>query len=481
MVQPSTPMHEARCHRSRTGVLTQIAIRVALVLLVALVPSADLSGQQPDSLVAPSLEALGARAVESGSTVGLGLGVYRAGQPILSEGFGYADLEHGVPVTDSTVFRIGSVTKQFTAALILHLIEEDRLSLEDELSALLPNHWSGDDPVTVRQLLNHTSGIPSYTSLGERWQAGIALDLTHEELLSLFRDEPLDFEPGTAFAYNNSGYYLLGMIIEEIAGQPYDQVLEEVIFEPLGLRDSSYCWTRPIIPGRARGYQMEEGEVRNADPLSMTQPFAAGALCSSVRDLATWDRALRTGQVVSLASYERMVTPEGLPESAPMEYGFGLVRGALEGIPKVEHGGGINGFNSALAYYPDEDLTVIALVNLNGPTAGQVAESAARIALGIELDDAADVPLTADERAVYLGRYDIEVLPLSVFEEEGVLMAQGEGQPAFRILYQGDHEFRAAIDPSIRVVFTVEDGRAVAVTVHQAGMQFRGPRDPEDP
>lgn len=348
--------------------------------------SAPRAPQEVASATAQSLDSVAAAAVESGRTVGLAMGVYRGGEPIVSKGYGLADVENGVPVTDSTVFRIGSITKQFTAAAILGLEEEGSLSLDDDLTEILPDYPTGGRTITIHQLLNHTSGIKSYTSLGHRWQKVQPLDLSHEELLALFQDEPLDFEPGEGWAYNNSGYYLLGMILEEVTGLGYDEYLEESIFAPLGLQDTSYCWERPIIPRRARGYQGSGDDIRNADPLSMTQPGAAGALCSSVRDLARWERALRMGEVISADSYQRMVTPRGIPWYAPRRYGYGLEVGELEGEERVVHGGGIPGFNAMLAYYPGEDLTIVTLSNLNGPAAAQVAEAAARIELGLPLE-----------------------------------------------------------------------------------------------
>lgn len=346
--------------------------------------AASSAATQEATFVAAALDSVAAAAVASGQTVGLALAIHVGGEPVLSKGYGLADLENGVPVTDSTAFRIGSVTKQFTAAAILRLEQEGQLSLDDDLTRFLPDYPTGGRAITVRQLLNHTSGIRSYTDLGERWHSLERLDLSQEELLALFKDEPFDFEPGEAWAYNNSAYYLLGMIIEEVTGKGYDDYLEEAFFGPLGLKDTSYCWEGVIIPRRARGYMRAGAEIRNADPLSMTLPGAAGALCSSARDLARWEAALRTGEAVSLESYGRMITPEGLPESAPMRYGYGLVLSELEGNERVSHRGGIHGFNSLLAHYPGEDLTVVALVNLNGPAADQMAEVAARIVLGLE-------------------------------------------------------------------------------------------------
>lgn len=465
------------------------AAALALVLAAApTLPATPIAGAHelgalqasPQSDPAQALDSLGRHAVESGATVGLGLGVYRDGEPVLSEGYGEADAENGIQATDSTVFRVGSVTKQFTAAAVLKLAEEDALSLDDPITAFLSDYPEAGRDITVHHLLNHTAGIPSYTAM-ESWQELMRRDLDHDEMLELFADEPLDFEPGESFAYSNSGYYVLGLVIEEASGMAYDEYLRETFLEPLDLGDTRYCWESPLIPHRARGYQREETEdeestIRNADRLSMGQPYAAGALCSSVRDLARWTGALHGGDVLAPESYQRMTTAAEMPEGARMEYAYGLILSDLEGINRIEHGGGIPGFNAQVAYYPDEELTVVALVNLNGPTADEVAESAARLALGVEMPEVADLPLAEEERRRYVGTYDVEVLELEVFEEDGELMAQGEGQPAFRLLYQGDHEFRASFDSAVRLVFTVEEDRAESVTLHQGGMRFEGPR-----
>lgn len=431
---------------------------------------------QQEELV-QALDSLGRHTVESGSAVGLGLGVYRDGEPVLSNGYGEADAENGVAATDSTVFRIGSVTKQFTAAAVLRLEEEGALSRDDELTDFLPEYPVRGREVTLHHLLTHTSGIPNYTDL-ERWQEKWSLELSHEEMLELFQEEPFDFEPGEEFAYSNSGYFLLGLVVEEASGMDYDAYLEETFFEPLELRDTRYCWHEPLIPRRARGYTRagEEGDVRNAPYIDMGQPYAAGALCSSVRDLARWSEALHGGEVLSPDAYERMTTAVDMPEGARMEYGYGVVLSELQDARRIQHGGGIPGFNAQLAHYPAEDLTVVALANLNGPAADEVAEAAARLALGLEEPEVADEALSTEERRRYVGTYDLEVMEIEVFEEDGELVAQGEGQPSFPLLYQGDHEFRASFDTSVRLVFTVEEERAESVVLHQGGMEFEGPR-----
>jgi CubicO group peptidase (beta-lactamase class C family) len=303
------------------------------------------------------------------------------------------------------------------------------------------------------------------------------LDLSDEELVALFQDEPFDFAPGERFLYNNSGYYLLGMLIEAASGQSYRDYLNEHVFGALGLAGSSYCDERPIIPNRAEGYQIAGGVLVNDDPLSMDQPGAAGALCSTVLDLLSWSVALRSGDVVSAESYEQMATPATLGDGSATGYGFGLGIGELDGHASVAHGGGINGFNTMLAHYPGADLDVVALVNTNGPYAGRIAEVIAQWALGVEVVVVQDLSLSSEQLAVYEGVYELRPdFELSMTVREGQLFSQATGQGEFRLRAQGDHVFVPTFDDAVRVVFTVEDGRATGLVLHQGGQQIEAPR-----
>ena len=192
----------------------------------------------------------------------------------------------------------------------MQLVQAGEIGLGDLITDYLPDYPMQGHEVTIRHLLTHTSGIKSYTSM-ESWRPKMRLDLTDEELVAIFGPEPFDFAPGERYLYNNSGYYLLGVIIGEASGEPYQEYLNAHLFGTLDLVGSSYCDERPIIPGRAEGYELVGGELLNDEPLSMNQPGAAGALCSTVVDLLFWTRALRAGRVVSAASYEQMTTPSG--------------------------------------------------------------------------------------------------------------------------------------------------------------------------
>jgi CubicO group peptidase (beta-lactamase class C family) len=309
------------------------------------------------------------------------IAVSQGGKTVYSKAFGMANLELGVPARPETVYEIGSVTKQFTAAAILGLVEDGKLGLDDPLSRFFPDWPAAGRTATVKQLLNHTSGIKSYTSI-PRWRSLMALPLVHDSMVALFRDEPADFEPGADWRYDNSGYYLLGLIIEKVTGQAYSTYIMQHLFEPAGLSSTSYCGTTAIVPGRAGGYSATSAGIVNAAPIYVDQAFAAGAICSTTGDLLTWTRALQSGKIVKPASYQAMTTPIPLPNGKRQTYGFGLGVSDLQGHRSVGHSGGINGFNSVLVSYPNDGLIVAILVNQDGG-ADKIGRAVSHWALGI--------------------------------------------------------------------------------------------------
>lgn len=356
------------------------------VLLLALALPAGARGQvgsAADADFVAAVDSIVQAAMREGPLAGVSVAITRGGEPILVRGYGHADLEHGVPVSENTVFRIGSVTKQFTAAAIMRLVEQGRIDLQDPVSEYLDGLPAWADEVSIHHLLNHTSGVKSYTSLGPEWMEIMPLDLTHEKMVALFRDRPVDFTPGERYLYNNSGYYLLGMILEEVTGQPYAEHLQSTFYEPLDLDATVYCSEGPLIPHRAEGYVLEDGSFRNDPPIGMTQPFSAGALCSTAADLARWARALAHGDVVSTDSYRHMTTPTRLTGGEERSYGYGLGMGELGGEPYVAHGGGINGFISQLAYYPEADVAIAVLSNSQNANAPAIEKQITRRLLGI--------------------------------------------------------------------------------------------------
>lgn len=413
-------------------------------------------------------------------TPGLTLAVAKDGEVVFERGYGLADVEHGVVARPKTVYRVGSVTKQFTAAGIMQLVERGAVSLDDPLTKYFPDYPTQGNSVTVRHLLNHTSGIKSYTGMGPAFWSRARLDISDDELVDLFDDEPFDFAPGDAYLYNNSAFFLLGMIVGDVVGMPYRSWVEEEIFEPLGMDGSLYCDNTRIVPFRAEGYEYENGILQNAEYLSMNQPGAAGALCSTVGDLITWTRALHGGDVVSASSLEQMTTPTRLADGQSRGYGFGLGLGERGGHRYVSHGGGINGFISYLAHYPDDDLTIAVLTNAGSGQAGEIEEVLARAAFGISGPVVVDRPMTATEMARYEGTYRLQLpagpLDLRIFAQEGVLMSQATDQSMNRLRFQGDDVFVPAFDDGVRLVFEMDGDRATALVLFQGGGEFRAER-----
>ena len=327
------------------------------------------------------------------------------GRTILRKGYGLADVELGVPIAPDMVFRIGSTTKQFTAACILKLVEQGRVKLTDAVSAYLPDYPEAGRRATVEQLLTHTSGIHSYTEMPS-WNAREREDWSSQQLIAFFEKEPLDFEPGTKWHYDNSGYVLLGAILERVTGRRYEDLVSEWIFRPLGMNDTRYGSDAPIIPRRASGYQKTPSGVENAPYLSMTQPFAAGALVSTVDDLARWQAALDSGKVLSPESLRRWWTPGILPDGTPTRYGYGWGIWTYRGHPVVEHGGSINGFTTANMRLPDDRLYLAVLSNCGGcADVRALALSAASILIGEPMKDRAAVAVTPSRLDACSGTY----------------------------------------------------------------------------
>jgi len=299
--------------------------------------------------------------------------VARDGQVLLSKGYGFADLEWDVANAPSTKFRLGSITKQFTAASILLLEERGKLKVEDPVKKHLPDAPAAWDKVTIFHLLTHTSGIPSFTGFPD-YAKTEAMPTTPEKLVERFRDKPLEFQSGEKWNYSNSGYVLLGYLIEKISGEPYAKFVQENIFDKLGMHDSGYDSNAAIIKHRAAGYTPRDGGMVHAGYIDMTIPHGAGALYSTTEDLLRWERGLFGGKLLAAESLRKMTTP------FKNDYAFGLGVKTVKGHKVINHGGGIEGFNTFLAYYPDDKLTVVVLANLNGRAPEPIAEKLAEAA-----------------------------------------------------------------------------------------------------
>jgi CubicO group peptidase (beta-lactamase class C family) len=296
---------------------------------------------------------------------GMSIAVLRGSTLIHAAGYGKANLELDVPATPRTVYRIASVTKQFTAAAILRHAERGELKLDDDLRKYLPDFDTGGRVITIRQLLDHTSGIRDLTTI-ETVMANRSLDVTREQVFAALSRAPFDFEPGERYRYNNSGYWLLGAVIEKLTGEPYDIAIETHLLLPLCLQATRYDVPSEIVANRANGYARDRSGFVNAQPNSSTRPYASGALISTVLDLMAWQRALFGGRVLKEETLQLMTTRGRLKDGQPTSYGLGVAITQFQGRQKIAHPGGIIGFSSFLSHYPEEDLSIVVLSNTMG-------------------------------------------------------------------------------------------------------------------
>ncbi len=443
--------------------------RGALLLMLGFfLPAGAANGQAGlRSALVKQLDSIAAAPVLRNAVTGIAVAVVRGRDTLLFKGYGFADVENQVPVTPTTVFRIGSVTKQFTSAAVMQLVERGQVGLDDDISKYISSYSAHGRRIPIRQLLNHTSGIPSYTDIGARFGAVSRLDLAPDSLIAIVAHDSLQFEPGTHFYYNNTGYFMLGMVLERVTGKKYGAYLEESLFKASGLGQTKYCDTRRLIPSRAQGYDRAPAGFMNTDFLSMQLPFAAGSLCSTIGDLVSWTQQLATGRVVTAASWRQMTTPVVLPSGRPMTYGFGLTSDTIGGRQIISHGGGINGFSSYLSYVPRDSLVVVVLANTSPAPSSGVADALVRAVLGLPPAPGPMVPkdvvMTAAERGRYVGEYALTMpdgsrQQIRVFEEGEQLMFKDSGPTAVRLRSQGAHQFVST--NGTRLAFDVSGDRA---------------------
>ena len=379
---------------------------------------------------------------------GMAVLVAREGKIVFQGGFGFADLEKKIPVTPETKFRIGSVTKQFTAAAILRLADDGKLALTDTLEKFFPGFPRGGE-ITVHHLLTHTSGIHSFTSKPE-FMARVRKPIAPDELIAWFRDDQADFAPSAGFLYNNSAYFLAGEIVAKVAGQSFEAFLRETFFEPLAMKDTGILVNAAPPPGIARGYSVADGKATPALDWDMSWAGGAGALYSTVGDLFRWNEALFGGKILKAESFKLMTTAIKLPPGVDgMSYGYGLMVSPISRLPAIGHGGGLNGWSSDLLRLPEQHCTIVALANAMPSVAGRDPAGVTRTLAGKFL--AAEIaklpPLQADpsvDRKTYAdfaGRYDYKTGVLTVRVEDGRLQTQLTGQQQFEIFPSAPDEF----------------------------------------
>jgi CubicO group peptidase (beta-lactamase class C family) len=376
--------------------------------------------------------------------------VARSNQIVFIQGYGFANREHGIPNAPNTKYRLGSITKQFTAMCILKLQEQGKLSVDDPISRFVPDCSSNWSAIKIRHLLTHTSGIPSFTSFPD-YLSTMMLSSPPEKTIQRFRDKPLEFKPGERFVYSNSGYILLGYIVEKASGKSYEEYIEECIFKPLGMQDSGYDHFERILPHRATGYSREGDHWVNSSYIDMTVPHGAGALYSTMEDFFRWYQCWREHKILSASSWTAMMTP------GKWNYGFGMsvsehFRQTAQRV--FEHGGGINGFATSMKWFPDADLFVAAFANSDSARTGEVAENLAAIMLDMPVTlpkERKVIKLAPRQLEPLVGRYELApefILTVTASDEE--LFVQGTGQSRAEVFPESETKVAWSMNQGLR-------------------------------
>jgi CubicO group peptidase (beta-lactamase class C family) len=395
--------------------------------------------------------------------------VVKDGRTVLRKAYGMADTAHKVALAPDTPMRLGSITKQFTSTAVLMLVDEGKVKLDDDIAVYLPDYPAHDKKISVEHLLTHTSGIPSYTGK-PGYVATMDKDVTVAGMIDTFKNDPLEFDPGTRYKYNNSGYFLLGAIVEKVSGMRYDEFVAQRIFVPLGMTRTAYEGHERAKYARAIGYSGKDGAFAPSAALSMTQPYAAGSIVSTVDDLAKWDAAVSSGKLLRGASWQRAFTPYTLAGGKATGYGYGWQVGKLRGVPMVGHGGGINGFNTFALRLPSEKLYVAVLSNTDSGTtlASDAAFRAAAIAMDKPFPDYQAVTLPARALDAASGTYRNEDGVKRTLRREGErFVMQREGRPAVTLQAFSETGFFIPGSLTWLEVTPGADGKASGMILHQ--------------
>ena len=446
-------------------------MRSALLVLAACGATAPVTPKvTPPDPLEPIADKLAKEALDRGDVAGLTIAIARRDGATLVKGYGEADRATHARAQPDTVYRIGSLTKQFTAAAILQLAEQGKLAIDDDISKYVTIQTAGHN-LTIRELLNHTSGMPSYTDLPDfpEWAKKPA---TPAQIVDRVAKMMWEFDPGTHFHYTNTGYVVLGMIVEKVSGQRYADYLRDHVFAPAKLAHTTYC----TDTASAKGYSSDDGKLEDAAPLDLSTPFSAGALCSTAPDLLAWSRALASGLVVTPASYADMITP---PSAVKSSYGLGLEVDRFEGHREIWHNGGINGFVSEMHVYPDDGVTIVVLTNTESGTAPRVAKKLAYAALGLQ---SPDVALPDAVRDAVAGTYDVPNFgKVEVVVTRGRLELVVPNQPRVGLEYRGNDAFVIA-EAGIKISFRRgADTKVSGLTVEQGGQKIDAPRVSVEP
>jgi CubicO group peptidase (beta-lactamase class C family) len=396
--------------------------------------------------------------------------VAKNGEILLNKGYGYRNAADKVANNEQTIFQLGSITKQFTSAVILKLQEEKKLSVSDKLSKYFPDFPKGDS-ITIEQLLTHTSGIYNYTNDRSFMENEVTKPTNRETIMAMFKNKPLDFSPGTNWSYSNSGYSLLGYIIEAVTKKPYEQAVRKYIFTPLRMTHSGFDFTHLKSKEKATGYfKLNDKEKVEAPIVDSTVSFSAGAIYSTTGDLYLWHKALQKNIILSGEQQEKAYTP------VKNRYGYGWSIDTVEGKRRVSHGGGIHGFVTNISRVPADDICIVLLSNIGDPAISEIAKSIFAILYGKEYElpkERVAIKLPEEKLKEYEGEYEINKdLHVVISLKDGELVAAPTGQKT-DILYAEKEDFLFVKSQDIQLEFTRNDKKEIdGFILHQNGAKI---------
>lgn len=458
---------------------------VVCCLLAVCAARSSRAAVQPTDL-ATKIDPLFTQIVQS-NWPGAAVLVARNGAIIFDKGYGFAQVESRVPMTTDTRFRIGSITKQFTSAAILKLAEQGKLRIDDHLSKFIPD-WPRGDEVTLRHLLNHSSGIHNYTGKPGFYEQ-VTEPIAFADLIASFKNDPYDFNPGEKYSYCNSGYVLLGCIIEKVSGQAYETYVQKTFFDPLGMKHTGVYRAGRSPVGEAFGYSYTNGTVQRAVNWDMSKVATAGELYSTAHDLFLWNEAIFNHRVLSAASLQEAFTVgvlknDDITHPEDIGYGLGWAMDRLNGAREVSHGGELWGFGSFLLRLPDYGLTVVVLLNcaphLPNNQQWVMAREIARRVMGPELPDEGTPKifhLAPVDLAMILGKYALGGgTILTVTTETNHVFAQIAGRPRFELFPKSDRNFFVAGGSAEATFVRNANHHVVKVILKESGDRIDAPR-----
>jgi CubicO group peptidase (beta-lactamase class C family) len=367
--------------------------------------------------------------------------VSRNDQIIYKKAFGIANLELNAPMQVDNVFWIASIGKQFTAVAILQLMEQGKLNLQDEITKFIPDYPTQGNKITIEHLLTHTSGIHNYSGMKDP-DKKLAFDCTPNEVIDFFKNLPMRFVPGTKWEYSNSGYFLLGYIIEKITGKLYSEYLEENFFKPLGMTNSLFANNKRIIKNRVGAYSYGDNGFENSRPINMTHVFSAGAIQSTVEDFFKWHQAVYTYKLVKKETLDKAFTRYNLTDGKETDYGYGWKLGYVYESPSIWHGGGIEGFGATEIYLPKEDVFVVVFSNCDCIYPKVITTRLAALTIGIPYEYK-EIQVENNILQKYIGLYENQKgQQLIITVAENLLYSQlGRGPKSKLNAYQKDMFF----------------------------------------